>query len=456
MQETIKKQLAKIVGEKGATDRPEDLVAYSYDAYTKEHKPDIVVFPASTEEVQAIMRVADQNVIPVTPRGSGTNLAGETVPLQGGIVVVLTRMNAIISIDPINLKATMQPGVINFEFHQAVSRLGLLYPPDPSSWLVASMGGNVGTNSGGPKTVKYGVTRDYLIGLTVVLANGDILKTGSEAGSGRDGYDMTHLFCGSEGTLGIVTEIAVRLVPKPKATRTLRADFAELESSGKAVAAIINEGIVPSALELMDDVVISAVEADANLGLPDDLEGMLLIEVDGEPESLDGQVKDIESVLRANGALRVITAKDEAEAQRLWTARRAAFSVMARLRPTVVMEDATVPVSNLPTMIRRVRESAERHSVQIGVVAHAGDGNLHPLVVYDNRDSEEVKRVTEATEEIYREAISLGGTLSGEHGIGISKARLLPLQLDEVAMSVTRNIKKSLDPKGILNPGKFA
>jgi glycolate oxidase len=455
MKDAVKQELRGIVGEGNATDRPEDLVAYSYDAYQVEHRPDLVLFPSSTEEVSQIMKVADREVIPVTGRGSGTNLAGEAVPIHGGIVLAFSRMNQVLSIDAENYAAVVQPGVINYDFHVAVSKQGLLYPPDPSSWLVASMGGNVCTNSGGPKTVKYGVTKDYLLGLTVVLANGEILSTGALGRKDGDGYDLTHLFCGSEGTLGIITEIRVRLVPKPKATRTLRADFPRLEDSGQAVADIIGAGIVPSALELLDDVVISAVEADAHLGLPSDIEGMLLVEVDGEPESLDPQVERIEEILRANNAVRVITANSQEEAQKLWTARRAAFSVMARLRPTVVMEDATVPVSNLPAMVRKVRESAERHNVQIGVVAHAGDGNLHPLVVYDSRDPEEVRRVTAATEEIYREAIALEGTLTGEHGIGISKQRLLPLQLDDVAMDVTRSIKQGLDPKGILNPGKF-
>ncbi|MFH1116420.1 MAG: FAD-linked oxidase C-terminal domain-containing protein [Pseudomonadota bacterium] len=455
MQTDIKAELAGIVGEQRATDRPEDLVAYSYDAYTAEHLPDLVIFPLTTREVSAVMRIAYREGVPVTARGSATNLAGEAVPLRGGIVLALSRMDRILSIDREHYRAVVQPGVINHDFQMAAAKLGLLYPPDPSSWMVCSMGGNVCTNAGGPKTVKYGVTRDYLTGLTVVLANGDVLEVREKGFSNGTGYNLTHLFCGSEGTLGVITEITVRLVPKPKATRTLRADFPRLEDSGKAVADIIGSGIVPSALELLDDVVICAVEADAHLGLPADVEGMLLVEVDGEPEGLDPQVKRIEGVLKANNAARVIAAKDDAEAQSLWTARRAAFSVMSRLRPTVLMEDATVPVSNLPVMIRKVRESADRHGVKIGVVAHAGDGNLHPLVVFDKRDEDEAERVKQAVEEIYREALALDGTLSGEHGIGMSKARLLPLQLDPVAMAVTRDIKRGLDPKGILNPGKF-
>jgi glycolate oxidase len=451
----IKDELRAIVGNDRARDNAEDLVAYSYDAYQVEGRPDIALFPMSTHEVIAIMKVADRESIPVTARGSGTNLAGESAPLQGGITLAFAKMNKILGIDVNRMRATVQPGVINHDFHLAVSRLGLLYPPDPSSWMVASMGGNVATNSGGPKTVKYGVTRDYLIGLTVVLANGDLLKTGVNGACHGGAYDLTHLFCGSEGTLGVVTEITVALVPKPQASRTMRADFGDLELCGKAVAEIMAAGIIPSALELMDDVVISAVEADSALGLPKDAQGMLLIEVDGQAAGLDEQVEQIREILDQNQALRVITASDHQEAQRIWTARRAAFSVMARLRPTVVMEDATVPVSNLPRMVKNVRLSAERNEVQIGVVAHAGDGNLHPLVVYDNRDPRERERVAKATEEIYREAIALGGTLTGEHGIGISKKRLLPIQFDEVAMAATRAVKRSLDPKGILNPGKF-
>jgi glycolate oxidase len=455
MRSDVQNELIQIVGADRATARPEDLVAYSYDAYTAEHLPDIVLFPLSTKEVARIMKVAYREAIPVTARGSATNLAGEAVPVRKGIVIALSRMDKILSIDALNYRATVQPGVINYDFQAAVAKFGLLYPPDPSSWMVCSIGGNVSTNAGGPKTVKYGVTRDYLLGLVVVLANGEVLKTREYKAASNSGYNTTHLFCGSEGTLGVVTEITVRLVPRPKAARTLRADFPKLEDSGKAVANIIGAGIVPSALELMDDVVISAVEADSHLGLPADLEGMLLVEVDGEPESLDPQVKRIEEILRANHAVRVITAQSEAEAQSLWTARRAAFSVMARLRPTVVMEDATVPVSCLPVMIRKVREISELHRVQIGVVAHAGDGNLHPLVVFDKRDGEEVARVRRATDEIYRTALALNGTLSGEHGIGMSKSHLLSLQLDTVAMEVTRRIKRCLDPRGILNPGKF-
>jgi len=455
MEDRVKRELTAIVGPDRATDKPEDLVAYSLDPHIEEHLPDLVLYPLTTEEVSAIMRVAYREGIPVTPRGSGTNLAGETIPIKGGVVMAMSKMDSILQIDPDNRVARVQPGVINFEFQQEVAKYGLMYPPDPSSWKMATMGGTVGTNSGGPKTLKYGVTRDYLLGLTVVLANGDVLKTGGLAIKNVTGYDLTRLICGSEGTLGIVTEIIVRLIPKPRASRTVRADFPHLEDSSNAVAAIIGAGILPAGLELMDRVVISAVEVDAKLGLPTDVDAILLVEVDGDPEGLDAQVRKIEKILEENKARTVMVAASAEEADKLWTARRSAVSAMARLRPNTALEDATVPVSNLTEMIRRTVEISKKYNVQIGVLAHAGDGNLHPLVLFDQRDKDELQRVEAATEEIFRAALSLGGTLSGEHGIGMAKARFLPMELDEVAMSVTRRIKESLDPKRILNPGKF-
>ncbi len=455
MKKHVKKELFGLVGQGRASDAPEDLVAYSYDPHIVERRPDIVIYPLTTEEVSAVMKVAHREGIPVVARGSGTNLAGETIPIAGGIVLALSKMDQILEIDPRNRVAKLQPGVINYDFQQEVEKHGLMYPPDPSSWKMATMGGTVATNAGGPKTLKYGVTRDYLLGLTVVLANGDILKTGGAAIKNVTGYDLTRLICGSEGTLGVITEIIVRLIPKPPASRTIRADFPRLEDSSNAVADVIGQGIVPAGLELMDRVVISAVEADTGMGLPVDVDAILLIEVDGDPEALENQVTRIEEVLRKNNAAGVLVAQNQAEAERLWSARRAAFSVMARLRPNAVIEDATVPVANLTAMIRKILEIAQRRNIQIGVLAHAGDGNLHPLILFDRRDPEELHRVEMAAEEIFREALALGGTLSGEHGIGMVKSKFLPMELDEVALAVSKKIKTALDPKGILNPGKF-
>ncbi len=455
MNESVKKELAAIVGTDRISDQPEDLAAYSQEPYIIEHKPDLVIYPDSTQEVSEIMKIAYREEIPVTPRGSGTNLAGETVPVKGGIVLAFGRMDKILQIDRENRLARVQPGVVNFDFQQELAKYNLMYPPDPSSWKMATIGGNVGTNAGGPKTLKYGVTRDFLLGLTCVLANGDVLKTGGLPMKNVTGYDLTRLICGSEGTLAVVTEIIVRLVPKAPASRTLMAVFPKLDDSSNTVAAIVGSGIVPAGLEIMDKVVIRAVEADTNLGLPTDVDAILLVEVDGHPESLDLEMKKIEKICLENNASSVEAARDAAHAEKLWTGRRAAFSVMARLRPNAIMEDTTVPVSRLTEMMKKITEISRKHGIEIGVVAHAGDGNLHPLILFDQRDEEELQRVRDATAEMFEHAIKLGGTLTGEHGIGLGKKKYLPLQLDEVALAVTKRIKESLDPKGILNPGKF-
>ena len=455
MKHETKKELADIVGHDNATDSLEHLVAYSYDAYTEEHRPDIVLFPVTTEEVSAIMKVAYRENIPVTPRGAGTNLAGESVPVRGGIVVCLTKMDRILSIDAASLVATVQPGVINLDFQREVEKQGMMYPPDPASWAVATMGGTVATNAGGPRTLKYGVTKDYLLGLTVVLANGDVLKTGGRTLKNVTGYNLTTLMCGSEGTLAIITEIIVRLIPKSPASRTVRADFGKLEDCSDAVAAIMAGGSVPAALELMDQFVVKAVEKSFNLGLATDVEGVLLIQLDGNLETLEREVTQIENCLRKKNAGNIIVAKDSAESERLWLARRAAGPAVMRMRPNIMTEDVTVPVSNLTAMIRKVMEIGERHRIEVGILAHAGDGNLHPCIVFDSRNEDEYKRVQAFCEDLVPEALALGGTLSGEHGIGIAKAPFLPFEMDQVALGVMQGIKTFFDPKGILNPGKF-
>jgi glycolate oxidase len=455
MRYELKKELERVVGPNRAAYAPEDLSAYSYDAYTEEYLPDIVLFPISTKEVSSIMRTAYRENIPVTARGSGTNLAGESVPARGGIIVCLTQMDEILSMDSQNLTATVQPGVVNMDLQRAAEKVGMMYPPDPASWAVATMGGTVGTNAGGPRTLKYGVTKDYLLGLTVVLADGDVLKTGGRTIKNVTGYNLTSLFCGSEGTLGIFTEITVRLIPKPQASRTIRADFAGLEDCSDAVAAIIAAGIIPAAMELMNQFAIRAVEKSFGLGLPIDMEGILLIQVDGNPETLVSEVGQIERILRENSATGVFTAEDPQDVERLWLARRSAGPALMRMRPNTITEDVTVPVSNLTAMIRKVVEICERHHIQVGVIAHAGDGNLHPCMVFDRRDEDEFKRVRMVCEELVPEALALGGTLSGEHGIGIAKAPFLKLEMDPVALRVMKGIKDYFDPKGILNPGKF-
>jgi glycolate oxidase len=455
MDPAIKRELAKIVGTERLADSPESLVAYSYDSYTEEHLPEVVLFPMTTEEVSAIMKVAHREKIPVTPRGAGTNLAGESVPVRGGIVLCMTAMDKILKVDVGNLYAMVQPGVINLDLQKEVEKQGMMYPPDPASWSVATIGGNVGTNAGGPRTLKYGVTKDYLLGLTVVLANGDILHTGSRTLKNSSGYNLTALFCGSEGTLGVITEIIVRLIPKPPASRTLRVDFDRLEDCSDAVSAIMASGIIPAALELMNRFAVQAVETQFGLGLPTDIEGLLLIQVDGHDVTLDAEVKQIEAIVRSKNARNVMVADNATEAEKLWTVRRAAGPALVRMAPTKITEDVTVPVASLTPMIQKVVETCERHRVPVGVLAHAGDGNLHPCVMFDKRDADEQARVDAAFDEIVEEALALGGTLSGEHGIGLSKARFMRLEFDSVAMNVMKGIKDYFDPLGILNPGKF-
>jgi len=336
-----------------------------------------------------------------------------------------------------------------------VEKLNLFYPPDPGSATVATMGGAVVMNAGGMRGVKYGVTRDYLLGMEIVLPSGEVMNTGSRTSKDVTGYDLTRLICGSEGTLALVTKIIVRLLPKPKTKRTLLAIYNRIDDAGNTVAKIIEAGIIPATLELMDKMIIKALEDFAHLGLPVDAEALLLMDVDGDPETVEKQAALVADFCRNQGARDVRVSQSDKENEQLWVARRSAFGAVARMRPTCVIEDATVPVSYLTSAIKKVIEIAERNRVQIAVLAHAGDGNLHPLVLCDERDKDEMARVEKAMGEIVDYAMSVGGTLSGEHGIGIAKAKYLPRQLSETSLKMMRAIKKTFDPQGILNPGSF-
>lgn len=455
LREEIVRELKELVGEDGYLESPEDLVNYSYDAYLPEALPDAVLLPRSTEQVASIMRVAYRESIPVTPRGAGTNIVGGTVPVRGGIVLCFTRMNKILEINSEDRYAVVEPGVINGELQAAVGRYGLFYPPDPASLNVSTIGGNVAENAGGPRGVKYGVTRDYLLGLTVVLADGRVIRTGGRTTKNVTGYDLTGLFCGSEGTLGIITEITVRLISKPEAQTSIQAIFPELDGAGQAVSRIMAAGILPVALELMDSTVIRLIEESHQIGLPLEAEGLLLIQVDGSRENVLGEAQKVAGFCRENGASEVRVSKDPKDEELLWFARRSAFGVMARARPNCIVEDVTVPVSKLPSMVRYIVALAKERGVTVGVLAHAGDGNMHPLILFDRRDPKEWSRVEAFTKDLFQEAVKLGGTLSGEHGIGMAKEAFLPMVMGEDTRQLIRQIKASLDPKGILNPGKF-
>ncbi|MGI9536032.1 MAG: FAD-binding oxidoreductase [Desulfocapsaceae bacterium] len=453
--EKLKNQLIGIVGAERYKDDIETIIAHSYDAFVVEASADAVIFPVSTDEVAQIVTLANANEIAITPRGEGSNLSGGTIPLKGGIVLSFTKMNQIVEINTPDRYAIVQPGVINGDLQKALSKEGFFYPPDPSSFPFSTIGGNVGENAGGPRCLKYGVTSDYLLGMEVVLPSGKVIRVGSRNVKDVTGYRLTSLFCGSEGTLGVITEITLRVVAKPEAVKTILAVYNDLDDTARTVSDIIGSGFVPAAMELMDRVVVNHVEDAAQLGLPRQAEGILLIDVDGDSVAVERQMDRIIEKVRANGAIEVKEAKNDEEREELWLARRSAHGVLSQLAPNCMTEDATVPVSKVPTMIKGIRAILDKHRIKAGVLAHAGDGNMHPVITADARDKEEMERVEAASAEIFELAASLGGTLSGEHGIGLAKAKHLPLVMDENTIEFMTAIKKAIDPKGIMNPGKF-
>ena len=448
-------ELRSIVGKEWFLDTPEDLATYSYDGFLPEFLPDGVIVPGSTQEISGIMKVVNREKIPVIPRGAGTNICGGSVAKEGGIILAFHRMNQILEIDAENMCAVVQPGVVNAVLQKKAAGYHLLYPPDPASMFVSTMGGNVALNAGGPRGVKYGVTRDYLLGLEVVLPSGEIIRTGGKALKSVTGYDLTRLLCGSEGTLGIITEITVKLVPLPPAKTTLQAVFSDLNDAARTVSAIIGSGIVPTTLELIDRVVLDVIRNYGDARFPKDAEALLLIEVDGEETSVEKQGEIIEQFCKKRGAIEVERANTPEEAEKLWQARRTAFGAVASVRPNCIVEDATVPVKKLPEMIRKIVSLAEKYRLRIGVLAHAGDGNLHPLIMTDLRDRDEGERIDKAMDELFEATIAMGGTLSGEHGIGIAKKRWLSMEFNQAAIEIMRGIKKVFDPNNILNPGSF-
>ncbi|MGM0425987.1 MAG: FAD-binding oxidoreductase [Thermodesulfobacteriota bacterium] len=455
MSESTANEFRSIVGNQWFLDSPEDLATYAYDGFLTEFTPDAVIIPGNKDEISKLMAVANRERINIIPRGAGTNICGSSVARKGGLIMAFHRLSAILEIDPRNRCAVVQPGVVNGDLQKAAEACGLMYPPDPASMFVSTMGGNVALNAGGPRGVKYGVTRDYLLGLEVVLASGEIIRTGGKTLKNVSGYDLTRLMCGSEGTLGVITEIIVRLVPMAPAKTTLQAVYSDLDDAATTVSDIMASGIVPTTLELMDRVVLDIISDYGGVRFPEKAKAVLLIEVDGEPLSLEAQGDKIEAFCRERGAIAVQRATSPAEAEKLWQARRTAFGAVARLRPNCIVEDATVPVKMLPAIIRKIVEITETYDLKIGVLAHAGDGNLHPLIMTDLRDKAEMSRVDNALEELYDAAIGMGGTLSGEHGIGIAKDRFMTKEFKPASIDLMRGIKRVFDPHNILNPGSF-
>lgn len=445
--------LRRILPGRQVLDSLEDRIAYGYDATGRRALPEVVVRVTRAEEVAAILRYASGQGVAVVPRGAGTGLSGGAVPSQGGISLVLAGMREIKEIDRANLVAVCQPGVVTGELQAAVEREGLFYPPDPGSLACCTIGGNVAENAGGPRGVKYGVTKDYVLGLEVVLASGEVVRLGGKQVKNVTGYNFTQLFVGSEGTLGVITEVTLRLLPLPPARKTMLAAFDRLDDAAAAVAAI-SAAVVPATLEIIDRYSVTCVEEYLHLGLPREAEALLLIETDGMPEAVEAEGEVIAAICRKRkGSLRV--ARDRAEAEDLWRARRAISPAISQLRPTKVSEDISVPRSAVADMVRELQRIAAEYALPIAIFGHAGDGNLHPNILTDRRDAGEMERVERAVAAIFQAALRLGGTLSGEHGIGLEKKAFLGQDLSPATVALMKDVKRALDPRGILNPGKI-
>jgi len=449
-------ELRTIVGNDGVVTSLEDLIPYGFDgtAALKEEAV-CVVFPATTEEVARVVRLAATEKIPVVTRGSGTGLSGGSVPVSGGIVLCLVNLNRILEVDSANLTLLAEPGVITREIEDAAQPHGLFYPPDPGSMKISTIGGNVANNSGGLRGLKYGVTRDYVMGMEVVLSSGEIVWLGSQCVKDVAGYSLKDLFIGSEGTLGIITKVLLKLLPRPESRRTLLASFGSMTDAAQTVSEIISSHIVPCTLEFLDQKTCHCVEDYAQVGLPKNATAVVLMETDGPKVVVEEEADAMAAIAEKNEAISVEKAKDQAHAVRLATARRSAFAALARIRPTTILEDVTVPRSRLVEIVSFVEQTAAKYRLQIATFGHFGDGNVHPTVLTDETDGEEMERVEEALAEIFQKTIELGGTITGEHGVGLAKKKFLPLQFSDASFSLLKQVKKAIDPDALLNPGKI-
>ena len=455
LSQTIINRLKEIVGEKNVVADKVGLFSYSYDGTLLSGEALGAVFPHTTEQVVEIVKLMNEQNIKLIPRGAGTNESGGTIPSENSMVINFARMNRIVEIDTENFVAVLEPGVVNFDLQLELEKKGFYYPPDPSSYKASTMGGNLAECSGGPKCFKYGVTRDYILGIEAVLPNGKVINAGGRNFKSEPGYDLTRIFNGSEGILGLVTKIIVRVIPKPITKKTMLAIYNKVEDASQTVADIVAAGIIPTTLELMDNLLINTTEDFVHAGLPRDAGAVLIIEIDGYPEDMEEQVKIIGEITKKANARDFKVATSAAEVDQIWAGRRVAFGSVARVRPSYGVNDITVPRSNFPKAIEGVLKVAKDFDVTIGVVAHAGDGNLHPLILFDQRNKEEVETVHAAEQALCEMALGLGGTISGEHGIGIVKKKYLDSEFKPEAMEAFRKVKRSFDPSNLCNPGKI-
>ncbi len=449
-------KLREIAGAKGLLTDPVDLTAYSFDGTTSwQSLPEAVVFPTTAEQVSLILKLANEQGIPVTPRGAGSNLSGGSVPIAGGIVLCTARMNRILGIDADNFTVTVEVGVVLNDLNRELTLQNLFFPPDPQSFLTATIGGMVSENAGGPYAVKYGVFKHYVLGMTIVLPIGAIITLGGSTVKNVTGYDLPQILCGSEGTLAVITQVTLRLLPLPPARQTVLAVFNEVVTAGQAVHRVLAGGILPAKIELMDNWVIRRIEEATPLGLPLEAKAILLFELDGIREAVDRETEGVINLCKQEGVMEVRPARNAGEAANFWTARRAGFSAIFGHSPTVLAEDVTVPRNRIPELISRVQKIAASYDLTIVIIGHAGDGNLHPSVLTDKSKPEHYSRAERAVRDIFSAALEMGGSISGEHGIGLEKKLFLKQAMSPEAINLLRGIKKVFDPRGILNPGKI-
>jgi len=447
-------ELRAIVGENYLLFEKEDVIVYEQDGSIFQVMPEVVVVPGDVQQVAAVVKAARRANVPIVPRGSGTGLAGGAVPAEGGVVLSLARLNRILKIDLQNRMAVVEPGVINIDVTKAVARDGYFYAPDPSSQAACSVGGNVANNSGGPHTLAYGVTTNHVLGVEAVLDDGQIVWLGSEVPD-TPGYDLCGIFVGSEGTMGIVTKVAVKLMPTRESVRTLLAIFDQMDQATQTVVDITAEGIIPAALEIMDRTTIEAVETGSPVGFPRDAEAVLIVEVEGVFEQTEHSMNLARAVCERDGAREVRVAKDDAERQLLWKGRKGAFGAMGALAPNYYVQDGVVPRSKLPEMMKRVAEISKQYNLRIANVFHAGDGNLHPNILFDMRTPGELDRVIEAGAATLRACIELGGSITGENGVGLEKKAYIGLLFNEADLEAMSRVRRAFDPDGRFNPAKL-
>lgn len=455
MKQELIEKLTKIVGADNISTATSDMITHSYDATQEKHLPEVVVYVGSTEEVCGVVKLANEYEVPLLPRGAGSGFTGGSLPVRGGIVLVLTRMDKILEIDTENLVAEVEPGVVTAQLQRQVEKHGLFYPPDPASKEFCTIGGNVAECAGGPRCVKYGVTKDYILGLEVVTPTGDIIRTGGRTLKNVVGYDLTKLFVGSEGTLGIVTKIILRLIPKPAAKKTMLVFFESIEGAAQSVSDITRAKIIPATLEFMDGATIDCIRDKSDTPIPEKCCAILIIEVDGEPDRLDHQVQQIFSVIEANGILGKKIAVTDEESEKIWQVRRVVSPSLRKVNPDKFNEDIVVPRSKVPDMIRALERISNEYAIPIVNFGHAGDGNIHVNVMVDLQESGMGAKIEQVMEEVFGVALSLRGSISGEHGIGTSKAKYLSMELDPATQEYMQRIKAVLDPNHILNPGKI-